>query len=589
MATTALPLARDPRDELFGHPKGVYVCFFTEMWERFSFYGMKALLLLYLLQHHRFGDRSGLDVLGAYGGLVYCLPVVGGLLADRYLGMRKAVVFGGLLLVAGHLGMAVEGHAASTSGGVVVRDEGALRVFYGSLALIILGVGFLKPNISTIVGRLYPDNDPRRDSGFSLFYAGINLGALFASLVCGYLGQTLGWRWGFGAAGIGMLLGLAQFLWGQKYLHGHAEPPDASRLRERVWGLPREWAIYLGALLALVPVASLMWAVANGRFALGGEVSLALALMILVMLAVLGWFFWFVTTHCTPVQRQQMLSLLAMIFMALVFFTLYEQTYGSWVTFTDRMLTKDVFPSLVIREGTPWPWSTVSLLLAPLAFVASAMLSDRRPDSRAPKLLFGAAIAIMLVFLLRDCVVLPQTAGSLTYLGALFLVLLAPLFARLWDALDRRNLDPSKPAKSALGLLFAGLSFVPLAWAAQHAGDSGAMASVWWLVLAYLVLEIGEMCLAPVGLAAVTQLSVRSVMSLMMGTWFLATAFSETLAALFGKLAALDVAEGAALDFAAAGTKYADLFWLMTAIGIGCAVLAFLAAPLLRRMMHGVK
>lgn len=589
MATLDLPIARDPRDELFGHPKGVYVCFFTEMWERFSFYGMKALLLLYLLQHHRFGDRSGLDVLGAYGGLVYCLPVVGGLLADRYLGMRKAVVFGGLLLVAGHLGMAVEGHAASISGGTVVRDEGALKVFYLSLALIILGVGFLKPNISTIVGRLYPENDPRRDSGFSLFYAGINLGALFASLVCGYLGETLGWRWGFGAAGIGMLLGLAQFLWGQKYLHGHAEPRDPARLRERVFGLPREWAIYLGALLALVPVASLMWAVANGRFALGGEISLALLLMILVMLAVLAWFIWFTTRHCTHVQRQQMTSLLALIFMALVFFTLYEQTYGSWVTFTDRMLTKDVFPSLVIRDGTPWPWSTVSLVLAPLAFVASAALSDRRPDSPLPKLLFAGAIVVMLVFLLRDVVVLPQTAGSLTYLGALFLVLLAPMFARLWDALDRRNLDPSKPAKSALGLLFAGLSFVPLAWAAQQAGETGAMASVWWLVLAYLVLEIGEMCLAPVGLAAVTQLSVRSVVSLMMGTWFLATAFSEMLAALFGKLAALDTPEGAALDFAVAGAKYADLFWLMMWIGIGWAVLAFIASPLLRRMMHGVK
>ncbi len=195
----------------------------------------------------------------------------------------------------------------------------------------------------------------------------------------------------------------------------------------------------------------------------------------------------------------------------------------------------------------------------------------------------------MLVFLLRDVVVLPQTAGSLTYLGALFLVLLAPIFARLWAGLDRRGMDPSKPAKSAIGLLFAGLSFVPLAWAAQHAGDNGAMASVWWLVLAYLVLEIGEMCLAPVGLAAVTQLSVRSVVSLMMGTWFLATAFSETLAALFGKLAALDIEEGAALDFAVAGTKYADLFWLMTGIGIGCAVLALIVAPPLRRMMHGVK
>ncbi len=600
-----LPAGRDLRDELFGHPKGVYVCFFTEMWERFSFYGMKALLLLYLLQHHRFGDKSGLDVLGAYGGLVYCLPVVGGLLADRFLGMRKAVIFGGLLLVCGHFGMAFEGDAATLVNGVVVRDEASLRVFYLSLSLIIMGVGFLKPNISTIVGKLYPENDPRRDSGFSLFYAGINLGALFASIVCGYLGQTLGWSYGFGAAGIGMLFGLVQFMWGQKYLHGHAESPAPEKLRERVWGMPREWAIYLGAIAGLLPVAWLMWAVANGAFALGGEVSLALLLMIAVMLAVLVWFFWFIATQCTPVQRHQMIALIVLIAMCLVFFTLYEQTYGSWVTFTDRMLTKDVVPSLVQAQApVTWtvdawsnvmvflrnaPWSIVSLLLAPAAFMVSAQLSDRNADSAAPKVLFGLAALAMLVFLLRDVLVLPQTAGSLTYLGALFIVLLAPVFSVLWAWLERRNLDPSKPVKSALGLLLAGLSFIPLAWAAQQAGASGELASVWWLVLAYFVLELGEMCLAPVGLSAVTQLSVARVASLMMGTWFLATAFSETLAALFGKLAAIDIPEGTTLDFASAGAKYAHLFWIMTWIGVGFAVVAFVIAPLLRRMMHGVR
>ncbi|HVR82178.1 MAG TPA: oligopeptide:H+ symporter [Luteimonas sp.] len=587
MAASAI--ARDPRDELFGHPKGVYVCFFTEMWERFSFYGMKALLLLYLLQHHKFGDSSGLDVLGAYGGLVYCLPVIGGLLADRYLGMRKAVIFGGLLLVLGHFGMAFEGHAATVANGVVTRDEASLKIFYLSLSLIIMGVGFLKPNISTIVGKLYPQNDPRRDSGFSLFYAGINLGALFASIVCGYLGQTFGWSYGFGAAGIGMLFGLGQFLWGQKYLHGHAESPAPEKLRERVFGLPRELAIYIGAIIGLLPVAWMMWAVANGAFSLGGEISLALALMIVVMLVVLAWFFWFIATQCTPVQRQQMLALMFLIAMVLVFFTLYEQTYGSWVTFTDRMLTKDIVPSLVIRTGTPWPWSIISLLLAPAAFMLAATLSDRNPDSSAPRLLFLLAVAAMLVFLLRDVLVLPQTAGSLTYLGAMFIVLLAPLFTVLWGWLDRRGLDPSKPVKSAVGLLLAGLAFIPLAIAAQQAGATGEMASVWWLVLAYLILELGEMCLSPVGLSAVTQLSVPRVVSLMMGTWFLATAFSETLAALFGKLAAIEIPEGAALDMAHAGAKYAHLFWIMMWIGIGFAVVAFVIAPLLRRMMHGVK
>lgn len=603
---TASPLSAIPaREDFLGHPKGVYVCFFTEMWERFSFYGMKALLLLYLTKYHLFGDKAGLDLLGAYGGLVYCIPVIGGLLADRWLGMRKAVVFGGLLLVLGHAGMAFEGNAAVHVGGQVVRDEGSLRYTYLSLALIIMGVGFLKPNISNIVGKLYEENDPRRDSGFSLFYAGINLGALFASLVCGYLGETLGWKYGFGAAGIGMLLGLVLFLWGQKYLHGHAEPREPELLRQRVLGLPREWLIYLSAIVGVLPIAWLMWASGNGAFALGGEVPLALMLMLVVLAAVLIWFGWFVLSQCTPVQRQQMLALMAMIFMCLVFFTLYEQTYGSWVTFTDRLLTKDIVPSLVaplqpFEWTADWlanlvlfvrtaPWSTYSLLLAPLSFMLAARLSDRAPHSPMPRLLFIAVSVIMLVCLVRDCVVLPQTAGSLTYLGAFFLVVLAPAFAALWAWLGKRGRDPSKPFKSALGLMFGGLSFVPLAWAAQQVGDTGQMASVWWLVLAYLILEIGEMCLAPVGLSAVTQLSMPRVVSLMMGTWFLATAFSETLAAQFGKLAAIEIPEGETMDIVDAAGKYADLFWLLMWVGLGCALVAFVVSPLLKRMMHGVK
>lgn len=604
MSASTLP-AIPAREDFLGHPKGVYVCFFTEMWERFSFYGMKALLLLYLTKYHLFPDKAGYDLLGAYGGLVYCIPVIGGLMADRWLGMRKAVVFGGLLLVLGHAGMAFEGAAAVNVGGQIVRDEGSLRYTYLSLALIIMGVGFLKPNISTIVGKLYEENDPRRDSGFSLFYAGINLGALFASLVCGYLGETLGWKYGFGAAGIGMLLGLVLFLWGQKYLHGHAEPREPALLRERVLGLPREWLIYAAAVAGALPIAGLMWASGNGAFALGGEIPLALMLMLVVLAIVLVWFGWFVLSQCTPVQRQQMLALMAMIFMCLVFFTLYEQTYGSWVTFTDRLLTKDIAPALVaplqpFEWTADWvtnlslfvrtaPWSTYSLLLAPLSFMLAARLSDRTPESTTPRLLFIAVSAIMLACLVRDCVVLPQTAGSLTYLGAFFLVVLAPVFAALWAWLGRRGRDPSKPFKSALGLMFAGLSFIPLTWAAQQVGETGQMASVWWLVLAYLILEIGEMCLAPVGLSAVTQLSMPRVVSLMMGTWFLATAFSETLAAQFGKLAAIEIPEGETMNMVEAAGKYADLFWLLMWVGLSCALVAFLLAPLLRRMMHGVK
>ncbi|NCT69178.1 MAG: MFS transporter [Rhodanobacteraceae bacterium] len=527
MATTSVAIPAPRADELFGHPKGLYVCFFTEMWERFSFYGMKALLLLYLVKYHLFTDEHGYNLIGAYGGLVYAMPVIGGLLADRWLGMRKAVVFGGILLVLGHLGMAIEGHPASRVDGVVTRDEGALQVFYFSLALIIMGVGFLKPNISTIVGKLYGENDPRRDSGFSLFYAGINIGATVSGVLCGWLGETWGWGWGFGAAGIGMLAGLANFLYGQKHLHGHAEPREPARLRERVLGfLTREQLIYLGALGGVVVVwgliqwHSLFLKILPGVF----EPSPVILAMHLVSLGLLGGILWFMFTRCSKIEREQMFAVLAFIGFCLVFFTLYEQTYGSWVLFSDRAMNHDAL-------GVEW------------------------------------------------------TASQLTSLGALFILVLAPLFAWLWPWLEQRGLNPSSPAKSAWGLVFAGLSFLVLVWSARNPQANG-LTNIWWFVLAYFVLEVGEMLLSPIGLSAVTQLSVPRVTGLMMGGWFLGTSYSEVLAAELGKLSALEIPEGEALNVADALARYDELFLYSAKIGIACGVLVLLLTPLIRRWMH---
>ncbi|MFZ5658097.1 MAG: peptide MFS transporter [Pseudomonadota bacterium] len=568
------PIAERARHEFLGHPKGLYVCFFTEMWERFSFYGMKALLLLYLLKYHLFGDDAGYDLLGAYGGLVYAAPVIGGLLADRYLGMRKAVVFGAVLLVLGHLGMAFEGEQARVVGGQVVRDEGALQVFYLSLALIIMGVGFLKPNISTIVGQLYPENDPRRDSGFTVFYAGINIGALFASLICAFLGERYGWKYGFGAAGIGMVAGLVMFLWGQRYLYGLAEPRDPAVLRERVAGLAREWWIYIGSLGGV----GVVWLLLQSTGAVHWS-------MHVIAIGFFAWFAWFLV-RCSKVEREQMISLLVLIIGVLIFFTLYEQTYGSWVTFTDRLLTKDLFPGLGGGNGV-LPWSLFLLAASPFLMIVALKASDGGSPGLA-KLLVAALAAGLLVVGAHDIVFVEHTAGSLTFLGAMFIVLLSPLFAWLWPWLERRGLNPSKPAKMAFGLVVAGLAFLPL-MAAAEAASGGTLATVWWLVLAYFILEVGEMCLSPIGLSAVTQLSVTRVVGLMMGGFWLATAYSEVLAAQFAKLASLDAPEGEAIDFAAASSRYGELFQTMLIVGVASGLLYFALTPLLRRWMHGVK
>lgn len=562
-------------DEFLGHPKGLYVCFFTEMWERFSFYGMKTLLLLYILKYHLFTDDAGYGLLGAYGGLVYAMPVLGGLLADRYLGMRKAVVLGGVLLCLGHFGMAFEGEQARLVGDEIVRDEGALQIFYLSLALIIMGVGFLKPNISTIVGQLYPKDDPRRDSGFTVFYAGINVGALFASLICGFLGEAYGWKYGFGAAGIGMLAGLVMFLWGQKYLYGLAEPQDPEKLKVKKAGINTEWWIYIGSFA----ITGVVWQLIQNTGSVHGAMHIIAAIFF-------AWFIWYITAKCTKEQREQMITLTVLIFGVLIFFALYEQTYGSWVTFTDRLLTKDLF-GLADADGITVPWALFSLAISPFLMIGALAASDRGKPGLS-KGLVGVIVASIVVAIAHDVVLVPHTAGSLTFLGAFFIVVLSPIFAWLWPWLEQRGLNPSKPAKMGMGLVIAGLAFIPLIFAAQSA-SSGVLASVWWLVLAYFILEIGEMCLSPIGLAAVTQLSVPSVVGLMMGGFWLATAYSEVLAAAFGQLASLDVVEGQAFDFAEAAAKYEYLFELMVAIGVGSGVLYLLMVKLLKRGMHGVK
>ena len=563
--------------ELWGQPKGLYICFFTEMWERFSFYGMKALLFLYLVKYHLMGDTASYQLLGAYGGMVYAMPVIGGMLADRWLGMRKAVVIGAILLCLGHFGMAFEGEQARAVGDTVQRDEGALQVFYFSLALIIAGVGFLKPNISTIVGKLYPQNDPRRDGGFTIFYAGINIGALFASLICGYLGETFGWKYGFGAAGFGMLLGLFVFLTGQKYLQGHAEPRNPDLLLEKMAGpINREWMIYLGSIAGVFVIWQLMQNTAT--------VSGAMHIMATVLVV---WFGWFVTKKCNRIERQQMISLVILILMVLVFFTLYEQTYGSWVAFTDRLLSTDLFGAVRVSENPVLPWTIGPLIVIPFAMLFALRLADKGQQRRG-EIILGSVAIVMIAAFIRDLSFVKQTAGSLTFLGAFFIVALTPFYSWLWPWLDKRGKNPSKPVKSAIGLLLGGCAFLPMAYAAHLAGING-IASVWWLVLAYVILEFGELSISPIGLSAVTQLSVPSVVSVMMGTWFLATAYSEVLAAKFGELTAIDVLEGEALDVAAAAAKYGDLFMMMFWVGVAASIVAFVLAPFIKRGMHGVK
>ncbi len=319
--------------EFLGHPIGLFVLFGTEMWERFSFYGMKALLIFYLVKYHLFSDTAGNLVVGSYAALVYALPVLGGYLADKYLGFRKAVIFGGILLVLGHTGMAYEGNAAiKLASGVVERDEPALQVFYLSLSLIIMGVGFLKANISSIVGELYSKGDKRRDSGFTIFYMGINTGSFMATLLCGWLGETYGWGYGFGAAGIGMLLGLITFVSGQKYFKGKAEPRDKALLQQKVFGISRENLIYILSILGVFVV----WQMVQRH-------NVVEALLMIAGAASLLYIVWYMIVKSNPIERNRLLALTILIIFSVIFWALFEQAYTSLNLFADRILDRIVW------------------------------------------------------------------------------------------------------------------------------------------------------------------------------------------------------------------------------------------------------
>mgnify|MGYP001166229693 CR=1 FL=1 len=311
---------------IFGHPKGLIVLFMTELWERFSYYGMRALLILYLTKHFIFDDAKAGMIYGSYAALIYALPVLGGLIADRYLGMKKAIIFGAILLVIGHLGMAFEGPRAEVIGEDVIRSDFHLQVFYFSLGFIVVGVGFLKASISTLVGLLYEKNDPRRDSGFTIFYMGINIGAFIATLLCAYVGEVYGWRFGFGLAGLGMIIGLITFLTGVKWLGNLGSPPNPEELAKTPFlFISIEKIIYFFGFLLVI----LVWYLVQ----MSGELGIFL---IAIGTITISWIIWYCLKECSKNERNRILVMLFLIACSVLFWALFEQAASSLTLFTDR-------------------------------------------------------------------------------------------------------------------------------------------------------------------------------------------------------------------------------------------------------------
>ncbi|WP_062063333.1 peptide MFS transporter [Cellvibrio sp. OA-2007] len=585
--------------EFLGHPKGLYVCFATEMWERFSFYGMKYILLLYLTKYHLFSDGAGLDILGAYAGLVYAMPMIGGLIADRYLGTRRAVLFGAIILCIGHFLMAFEGQQAVyypagtllaesltlatgevlpsgtlLSSEITIQDTAALNIFYLAIAFIVVGVGFLKPNISVIVGQLYAPNDPRRDSAFTLFYMGINVGSLIAILLCGWLGETYGWKYGFGLAGVGMIIGMLVFVYGQRYIKEYTESPNPEWLKAKRAGIKQEWWIYLGSLAAL-PVV--WWLVQS-------EPVVHITQNIFLLLGIVG-ILAYSMIHANPWQSQKSVFLLAAVVILIGVgsvltqnnvIQLSENATEYWLYFSIICLLGFIAYGFVRYRSVEFTRTLVLMVMILSAIVFWSLFEQ----SAASMTLFTDRV------LDREVFGVTIVASQFAALNAMFIMLLAIPFALLWPWLDARGLNPSTPVKFSLGIILAGTGFAALVLGAQFPNEAGKVAAI-WMVLAYFSHSAGELCISPIGLSAVTKLSLPRVVSVSMGTWFVATALSETLVTRISKWASINASDKT--DIAGMLATYTELFEFLMWLGIGFGIFMLVISPLLKKGMGGIK
>ena len=356
-------IATQKEPEFAGHPKGLYMLFFAEMWERFSFYGMRGILVFYLTKHWLFGDGEGQGIYASYLALVYITPVLGGYLADRYIGQRKAVLFGGLLLAIGHSLMAVEG-----TGG---QNDATINVFWGALAFIVVGSGFLKANISVMVGQLYQLTDVRRDGAYTIFYMGINVGAALGGIMVGYLGETIGWSYGFGLAGIGMLAGLVVFVLGKSALNGSGEAPvNLSRSKETT--------LYVLGIAAV----GVIWALLQYR-------EVIQSLLIVSGIGLLGYVL-YESFKLPKEPRERMFAVLFLISLNPIFWALFEQAGGSMNLFTDRYVDRAGVPASIFQSINP----IYIIFLAPLFAALWQSLGVKGKDPSAP-VKFALALALM--------------------------------------------------------------------------------------------------------------------------------------------------------------------------------------------------
>lgn len=579
--------------EWFGHPRQLARLFTTEMWERFGFYGMRALLALYLTKHFLFSDQTTGGLYGGFTALVYLTPLVGGLLADRYLGAKKSVKFGAVLMALGYFILCFGGETAKphavidgqryemrtenvadrpTSSGderryvidggdrllIKGNDDGSVALLRADgsvartvakggfkseadrdtsfvllmllgLSMVTIGNGFFKPNISTIVGELYAQGDRRRDAGFTIFYMGINLGSLLSQLLCPLLADTVGWWAGFGLAALGMLASWALIQFDGGRLAGYGETPAAS-------GPDRTILIYLGAIAAVPVSLFLFWNLMGAPRPEPGA-------------GITGY-------------------LMSLPLMGKLLFGTFLVSVPGILIWAARAGDKAEF-QMMLAAMTLIVFNVVFWTLFEQAGSSLTLFADRNTD-----------LSIFGLFSI--------SAGQTQFFNALFIVALAPVFSLLWNALARRGIEPTIPIKFAIALMGVGAGFLFLVWGAQFAGPDFKVA-IWWLAGLYFIHSAAELCISPVGLSMITKLSIARIVGLMMGVWFLSISVAQYVAGIVAQVASVETVGGQVTNLKVSLETYAGVFSTIGIASMAIGVVLLVFSPIIRKWMHGVQ
>jgi POT family proton-dependent oligopeptide transporter len=574
------------KSKVLGHPSGLFVLFFTEMWERFSYYGMRALLVMFftasLMEEGWAWPREhAMALFGSYTALVYLSTLVGGYMADKKIGYRMAVVVGALLMTLGHASMAVETH---------------FSVYLG-LTLLVVGSGFFKPNMTSIISVMYKDHQEKKDGAYTIFYMGVNAGAFLGILLCGYLGEKVGWSWGFGLAGIFMLFGMLQFWFAQGIFGEVGKKPVISAKSEvQEQGIDDDkrapFSTWQNAVIVICSVLGLTWIlnqpatkISNGSFNLldfelfgldGNSATILFALALFIVLLV------YRLTLYSKITREKMLAVTFFAFLTIFFWGIFEQAPGTLTIFardyTNRVLEGDA--------GFIFKIANSLMTLIPLAIITWVLiLLFKQTFKKYPLSNFFLGLSFLIIWAIaiwmlntefqKDVAEIP--ASWFGVLNSLYIITFAPLFSKWWES----KYNPSANVKFGIGMTLLGLGMAVVAFGSRDIapGAQTASVSIVWLILVYLFHTLGELCVSPVGLSYVSKLVPARMIAFMFGVWYLAIAIGMKLAGMFGEN----------VDRIANENGISYFFWMLTFIAVGLGVISVIMQPVIKKLMHGIK